>query len=163
MNLRYLILDTLAYIPVPPDHPFRQGEETLEMPFPRTRYDSRTGYSPNNPRQQVRVHTCKPMYLGSDTVNSLLFQYSVIRGLYRVISKYPFGIFKLFLPTLFASFHWGRFGPIKLAYPLHFSLKCIKVKKVSGHVYMLRYQFHKAMHMIKYIFNFVYMRQCEKY
>lgn len=40
-------------IPVPKDHPFLQGKESLEMPFPRTRYDSRTGYSPNNPRQQV--------------------------------------------------------------------------------------------------------------
>ena len=74
-------------IPVPNDHPFLQGKESLEMPFPRTRYDSSTGYSPNNPRQQVCVHTCKPMYLGSGTVNSLLLQYPVIRGLDRVISK----------------------------------------------------------------------------
>ena len=74
-------------IPVPMNNSFHQGKEGLEMPFPRTRYDSRTGYSPNNPRQQVRVHTCKPMYLGSGTVNSLLLQYPVIRGLDRVISK----------------------------------------------------------------------------
>jgi dual oxidase len=29
-------------IPVPNDHPFLQGKESLEMPFPRTRYDSST-------------------------------------------------------------------------------------------------------------------------
>ena len=35
-----------------------------------------------------------------------------------------------------------RFGPIKLAYLRHFSLKCMyQAKKMSGHVYMLRYQF----------------------
>lgn len=44
-------------IPVPPDHPYLQGKESLEMPFPRTRYDSRTGYSPNNPRQQLNEIT----------------------------------------------------------------------------------------------------------
>lgn len=40
-------------IPVPKDHQFSEGKEDLEMPFQRTRYDSRTGYTPNNPRQQV--------------------------------------------------------------------------------------------------------------
>ena len=30
-----------------------QGKDNLEMTFKRSRYDQRTGYSPNNPRQQV--------------------------------------------------------------------------------------------------------------
>ena len=30
-----------------------ENKENLEMPFLRSRYDQRTGYSPNNPRQQV--------------------------------------------------------------------------------------------------------------
>ena len=43
-------------IPVPAGHahfdPNRTGN--MEMTFKRTRYDQRTGLSPNNPRQQVR-------------------------------------------------------------------------------------------------------------
>jgi hypothetical protein len=42
-------------IPVPNDHPFLQGKESLEMPFPRTRYDSSTGYSPNNPTNKISL------------------------------------------------------------------------------------------------------------
>ena len=44
-------------IPVPKGHtnfdPEAKGD--MEMTFKRTRYDQRTGYSPNNPRQQVRT------------------------------------------------------------------------------------------------------------
>ena len=44
-------------IPIPKGHPRYDptGEGGKELPLLRTRYDGRTGYSPNNPRQQVRT------------------------------------------------------------------------------------------------------------
>ncbi|GFR66424.1 dual oxidase [Elysia marginata] len=45
-------------IPVPKDHTYNpDGKENLEMPFRRARYDQRTGFSPNNPRQQLNEIT----------------------------------------------------------------------------------------------------------
>ena len=32
-----------------------ENKDNFEMPFLRSRYDQRTGYSPNNPRQQVSL------------------------------------------------------------------------------------------------------------
>lgn len=41
-------------IKIPDGHAYRKNVPFhTEMPFLRTRYDQRTGYSPNNPRQQV--------------------------------------------------------------------------------------------------------------
>lgn len=40
-------------IPIPDIHPFRNLTKHTEMPVLRTRYDQRSGRSPNNPRQQV--------------------------------------------------------------------------------------------------------------
>lgn len=43
-------------IKVPLGHPYNPNNLTdLSMPFLRTRYNGRTGYSPNNPRQQVSL------------------------------------------------------------------------------------------------------------
>lgn len=59
-------------IPVPKDHRYNPGKkDDLEMPFQRARYDQRTGYSPNNPRQQVR----KKNYLYSIQHVSKIFLY----------------------------------------------------------------------------------------
>ncbi|XP_069137726.1 dual oxidase 2-like isoform X3 [Argopecten irradians] len=45
-------------IPVPKDHPYNpEGKDNLFMPFLRTRYDASTGFSPNNPRQQLNEIT----------------------------------------------------------------------------------------------------------
>ncbi|XP_060062787.1 dual oxidase 2-like [Ylistrum balloti] len=45
-------------VPIPKDHPFNpEGKDNLAMPFLRTRYDASTGYSPNNPRQQLNEIT----------------------------------------------------------------------------------------------------------
>lgn len=46
-------------IPVPKGHPEfdSAGAGNFEMTFKRTRYDQRTGYSPNNPRQQLNEIT----------------------------------------------------------------------------------------------------------
>ena len=42
-------------IKVPLGHKYNPHNLTnLEMPFQRARYDQRTGFSPNNPRQQVQ-------------------------------------------------------------------------------------------------------------
>ena len=41
-------------IEIPRDHRFNHSKE---MPFLRSRYDQRTGYSPNNPRQQLNEIT----------------------------------------------------------------------------------------------------------
>lgn len=40
-------------IPIPADHPYHNRTTVKAMPFLRSRYDMRTGQSPNNPRQQV--------------------------------------------------------------------------------------------------------------
>ena len=49
-------------IKIPKGHPRydKEGAGDREMPFLRSRYDQSTGFSPNNPRQQVRVvkHQC---------------------------------------------------------------------------------------------------------
>ncbi|XP_071450360.1 dual oxidase 2-like [Hetaerina americana] len=45
-------------IPIPKKHPYRKHAPVhSEMPFLRTRYDMRSGYSPNNPRQQLNEIT----------------------------------------------------------------------------------------------------------
>ncbi|KAI8789215.1 G-protein coupled receptor 126, partial [Biomphalaria glabrata] len=45
-------------IPVPVDHKYNPNKiKDLEMPFLRTRYDQRTGFSSNNPRQQLNEIT----------------------------------------------------------------------------------------------------------
>ncbi|XP_021358388.1 dual oxidase 2-like isoform X2 [Mizuhopecten yessoensis] len=45
-------------VPIPKDHPYNpEGKDDLVMPFLRTRYDASTGYSPNNPRQQLNEIT----------------------------------------------------------------------------------------------------------
>ncbi|CAL1526685.1 unnamed protein product [Lymnaea stagnalis] len=45
-------------IPVPKDHKYNPDQiDDLEMPFLRSRYDQRTGFSPNNPRQQLNEIT----------------------------------------------------------------------------------------------------------
>ncbi|XP_033750428.1 dual oxidase 2-like isoform X2 [Pecten maximus] len=45
-------------VPIPKDHPYNpEGKDDLAMPFLRTRYDASTGYSPNNPRQQLNEIT----------------------------------------------------------------------------------------------------------
>ncbi|KAH9499249.1 hypothetical protein Btru_003513 [Bulinus truncatus] len=45
-------------IPVPLNHKYNPRRmNDLEMPFLRSRYDQRTGYSPNNPRQQLNEIT----------------------------------------------------------------------------------------------------------
>ncbi|XP_046401150.1 dual oxidase 2-like [Ischnura elegans] len=45
-------------IPIPKGHPYRlTAPRHSEMPFLRTRYDMRSGYSPNNPRQQLNEIT----------------------------------------------------------------------------------------------------------
>jgi len=41
-------------IKIPNKHPYKNKTKHTEMPVLRTRYDQQTGYSPNNPRQQVR-------------------------------------------------------------------------------------------------------------
>jgi dual oxidase len=42
-------------IKIPANHSYRISEpQHSEMPVLRTRYDMRTGFSPNNPRQQVQ-------------------------------------------------------------------------------------------------------------
>jgi hypothetical protein len=40
-------------IPIPENHSYRKSFKHTNLPFLRTRYDQTTGYSPNNPRQQV--------------------------------------------------------------------------------------------------------------
>ena len=40
-------------IEIPMNHTYRTKPGHTVMPFLRSRYDQRTGYSPNNPRQQV--------------------------------------------------------------------------------------------------------------
>lgn len=40
-------------IKIPENHRYRIKPGHTEMPVLRTRYDHRTGHSPNNPRQQV--------------------------------------------------------------------------------------------------------------
>lgn len=41
-------------IPIPENHKYRKGQpHHTQLPFLRTRFDHRTGLSPNNPRQQV--------------------------------------------------------------------------------------------------------------
>lgn len=42
-------------IPIPEGHRFRAINNHTVLPLLRTRYDQRTGNSPNNPRQQVRI------------------------------------------------------------------------------------------------------------
>jgi dual oxidase len=42
-------------IPIPESHEYRRVPGHTEMPLLRTRYDMRTGFSPGNPRQQVRI------------------------------------------------------------------------------------------------------------
>ncbi|RZC35513.1 dual oxidase 1-like, partial [Asbolus verrucosus] len=44
-------------IKIPDKHPYRTEPGHTEMPFLRSRYDQRTGYSPNNPRQQLNEIT----------------------------------------------------------------------------------------------------------
>ncbi|ESO87606.1 hypothetical protein LOTGIDRAFT_235056 [Lottia gigantea] len=46
-------------VKVPTGHPIydREGKGNIEMPLLRTRFDQRTGYSPNNPRQQLNEIT----------------------------------------------------------------------------------------------------------
>ncbi|KAK7489240.1 hypothetical protein BaRGS_00019492 [Batillaria attramentaria] len=45
-------------IPVPKGHPYNPDNlDNLQMPFLRTRYNQRTGHSPNNPRQQLNEIT----------------------------------------------------------------------------------------------------------
>jgi dual oxidase len=42
-------------IDIPEDHEYRTtAPKHTQLPFLRTRYDMRTGFSPGNPRQQVR-------------------------------------------------------------------------------------------------------------
>ena len=45
-------------VPIPTDEKNLNPDriDDLAMPFLRTRYDARTGHSPNNPRQQVLKH-----------------------------------------------------------------------------------------------------------
>ena len=47
-------------VPNPHDlyNPAPNNRSGLQMPFPRSRYDARTGYSPSNPRQQVMISVC---------------------------------------------------------------------------------------------------------
>lgn len=44
-------------IPIPKGHPLfdPHGEGGRELPLLRTRYDARTGFSPNVPREQVAI------------------------------------------------------------------------------------------------------------
>ncbi|KAG7203421.1 hypothetical protein KM043_013488 [Ampulex compressa] len=44
-------------IDIPKDHPYRKETGHTQMPVLRTRFDMRTGYSPNNPRQQLNEIT----------------------------------------------------------------------------------------------------------
>lgn len=46
-------------IDVPKGHDLydREGKGNVQLPFQRSRYDARTGYSPNNPRQQINEIT----------------------------------------------------------------------------------------------------------
>ncbi|XP_065166773.1 dual oxidase 2-like [Atheta coriaria] len=44
-------------IPIPKEHPYRKQHSHTEMPLLRTRFDHRTGHSPNNPRQQLNEIT----------------------------------------------------------------------------------------------------------
>lgn len=49
-------------INIEPGHEYhRTAPQLKELPFLRTRYDMTTGFSPNNPRQQVR--TAAPAYI----------------------------------------------------------------------------------------------------
>lgn len=42
-------------IEIPVNHSYRKQPHHTVLPFVRTRYDQRTGFSPNNPRQQVNM------------------------------------------------------------------------------------------------------------
>jgi dual oxidase len=44
-------------IPIPENHSYRKSFKHTNLPFLRTRYDQTTGYSPNNPRQQLNEIT----------------------------------------------------------------------------------------------------------
>nr|KAG5701352.1 hypothetical protein BaRGS_006126 [Batillaria attramentaria] len=49
-------------IPVPKGHPYNPDNlDNLQMPFLRTRYNQRTGHSPNNPRQQLQWRSSQNM------------------------------------------------------------------------------------------------------
>ena len=71
-------------IKVPKRHIYNPDEkDDLEMPFLRSRFDQRTGQTPNNPRQQV----CEMLDLREKTfiyvVIACLIKYSVINFLSR--------------------------------------------------------------------------------
>ena len=63
------------FVDIPEDHEYRTRDPKLSiMPLLRSRYDMNTGFSPNNPRQQV---TARDARLAGQSCFMYLLEYAV--------------------------------------------------------------------------------------